>query len=185
MSHRCFPTKAVRAFHVLPRDGALELVARYHELAGGFDAPALPRPLARGRRPALDRRGAPARLSERALRAQSPAAARHRRSILGPSRTISLNSRRAATDAPRARADASGRPRRSERWPFTGFDRTRRDPPPRSAATASRARDSTCGTRTRAKCRGWRATSRAVAVASAPAPLLPIAPPDPASRAEA
>ena len=40
MSHRCFPTKAVRAFHVLPRDARVDLVARYHELAGGFDAPA-------------------------------------------------------------------------------------------------------------------------------------------------
>jgi len=39
MSHRCFPTKAVRAFHVLPRDARFELVARYHSLAGGFDAP--------------------------------------------------------------------------------------------------------------------------------------------------
>jgi SAM-dependent methyltransferase len=39
MSHRCFPTKAVRAFHVLPRDGRFELVATYHALAGGFDAP--------------------------------------------------------------------------------------------------------------------------------------------------
>jgi SAM-dependent methyltransferase len=39
MSHRCFPTKAVRAFHVLPRDARFQLVARYHELAGGFDAP--------------------------------------------------------------------------------------------------------------------------------------------------
>jgi SAM-dependent methyltransferase len=39
MSHRCFPTKAVRAFHVLPRDGRLELVAAYHQLAGGFDVP--------------------------------------------------------------------------------------------------------------------------------------------------
>jgi hypothetical protein len=38
MSHRCFPTKAVRAFHVLPRDGRLELVAAYHALAGGFDS---------------------------------------------------------------------------------------------------------------------------------------------------
>jgi len=41
MSHRCFPTKAIRAFHVLPRDGRLELVARFHMLAGGFDEPAL------------------------------------------------------------------------------------------------------------------------------------------------
>lgn len=37
MSHRCFPTKAIRAFHVLPRDGRFALVQRYHELAGGFD----------------------------------------------------------------------------------------------------------------------------------------------------
>ncbi|MGH0033229.1 MAG: class I SAM-dependent methyltransferase [Myxococcota bacterium] len=36
MSHRCFPTKAIRAFHGLPRDGRLALVAAYHELAGGF-----------------------------------------------------------------------------------------------------------------------------------------------------
>ena len=39
MSHRCFPTKAVRAFHVLPRDARFELVERYHELAGGFAEP--------------------------------------------------------------------------------------------------------------------------------------------------
>jgi SAM-dependent methyltransferase len=39
MSHRCFPTKAIRAFHELPRDGRLAWVAGYHELAGGF-APA-------------------------------------------------------------------------------------------------------------------------------------------------
>ena len=39
MSHRCFPTKAVRAFHVLPRDGRFELVAAYHALAGGFEVP--------------------------------------------------------------------------------------------------------------------------------------------------
>lgn len=37
MSHRCFPTKAVRAFHTLPRDGRFDLVRRYCELAGGFD----------------------------------------------------------------------------------------------------------------------------------------------------
>ena len=37
MSHRCFPTKAIRAFHTLSRDGRLELVARYHALAGGFE----------------------------------------------------------------------------------------------------------------------------------------------------
>ncbi len=39
MSHRCFPTKAVRAFHVLPRDGRFDLVATFHTLGGGFDAP--------------------------------------------------------------------------------------------------------------------------------------------------
>lgn len=38
MSHRCFPTKAVRAFQQLPPAGRLRLVATYHELAGGFDA---------------------------------------------------------------------------------------------------------------------------------------------------
>jgi SAM-dependent methyltransferase len=37
-SHRCFPTKAIRAFHVLaPRD-RLALVALYLERAGGFGA---------------------------------------------------------------------------------------------------------------------------------------------------
>jgi hypothetical protein len=37
MSHRCFPTKAVRAFHTLPAQGRFDLVSRYCELAGGFD----------------------------------------------------------------------------------------------------------------------------------------------------
>jgi SAM-dependent methyltransferase len=37
MSHRCFPTKAIRAFHFLDKQGRLELVSRYHELAGGFE----------------------------------------------------------------------------------------------------------------------------------------------------
>lgn len=37
MSHRCFPTKAVRAFHTLNGTERLELVSRYHELSGGFD----------------------------------------------------------------------------------------------------------------------------------------------------
>jgi len=37
MSHRCFPTKAIRAFHVLPREARLELVSHYHALAGGFE----------------------------------------------------------------------------------------------------------------------------------------------------
>ncbi len=37
MSHRCFPTKAIRAFHGAGGVQRLEIVARYHELAGGFD----------------------------------------------------------------------------------------------------------------------------------------------------
>jgi SAM-dependent methyltransferase len=41
MSHRCFPTKAIRAFHELPREARLAWVASYHDLAGGFTAPAL------------------------------------------------------------------------------------------------------------------------------------------------
>jgi SAM-dependent methyltransferase len=35
-SHRCFPTKAIRAFHVLPARERLALVALYLERAGGF-----------------------------------------------------------------------------------------------------------------------------------------------------
>ena len=38
-SHRCFPTKAIRAFHVLPAPDRLALIALYLERAGGF-APA-------------------------------------------------------------------------------------------------------------------------------------------------
>lgn len=41
MSHRCFPTKAIRAFHELPREGRLALVAGYHKLAGGFEPAAM------------------------------------------------------------------------------------------------------------------------------------------------
>ena len=37
MSHRCFPTKAVRAFHSLGRDERMALVGQYHSLAGGFE----------------------------------------------------------------------------------------------------------------------------------------------------
>lgn len=37
MSHRCFPTKAIRAFHGATGAQRLEIAARYHELAGGFD----------------------------------------------------------------------------------------------------------------------------------------------------
>jgi SAM-dependent methyltransferase len=39
MSHRCFPTKAVRAFHQLGGEDRIRLVAAYFELAGGFTAP--------------------------------------------------------------------------------------------------------------------------------------------------
>jgi SAM-dependent methyltransferase len=39
MSHRCFPTKAIRAFHQLSASDRIRLVAAYFELARGF-APA-------------------------------------------------------------------------------------------------------------------------------------------------
>ena len=35
-SHRCFPTKAIRAFHVLPARDRLAWIALYLERAGGF-----------------------------------------------------------------------------------------------------------------------------------------------------
>ena len=37
MSHRCFPTKAVRAFHVPGSEPRFRIVKRYHELASGFE----------------------------------------------------------------------------------------------------------------------------------------------------
>jgi SAM-dependent methyltransferase len=37
MSHRCFPTKAVRAWHVLPLDDRLEVVERYFALSEAFE----------------------------------------------------------------------------------------------------------------------------------------------------
>lgn len=37
MSHRLFPTKAIAAFHALPASRRVQLVATYHELAGGFE----------------------------------------------------------------------------------------------------------------------------------------------------
>lgn len=37
MSHRCFPTKAVRAFHTLGAADRVRLVAHYFELAGGYE----------------------------------------------------------------------------------------------------------------------------------------------------
>lgn len=36
MSHRCFPTKAVRVFHGVDGEGRMALVSRFHELAGEF-----------------------------------------------------------------------------------------------------------------------------------------------------
>jgi SAM-dependent methyltransferase len=39
MSHRCFPTKAVRAFHQLSADDRIRLVGAYMELAGGLVEP--------------------------------------------------------------------------------------------------------------------------------------------------
>jgi SAM-dependent methyltransferase len=41
MSHRCFPTKAVRAFHQLGGEDRIRLIGAYFELAGGFTAPLL------------------------------------------------------------------------------------------------------------------------------------------------
>jgi len=39
MSHRCFPTKAVRAFHQLSADDRIRLIGAYIELAGGLVTP--------------------------------------------------------------------------------------------------------------------------------------------------
>ena len=39
MSHRCFPTKAVRAFHTLDAEGRRQWISAYFERAGGY-APA-------------------------------------------------------------------------------------------------------------------------------------------------
>jgi SAM-dependent methyltransferase len=37
-SHRCFPTKAIRAWHVLPPPERLRAIALYFEHAGGFES---------------------------------------------------------------------------------------------------------------------------------------------------
>lgn len=37
MSHRCFPTKAIRAFHHLDGEGRCNLVAAYHHATNAFD----------------------------------------------------------------------------------------------------------------------------------------------------
>ena len=39
MSHRCFPTKAIRAWHVLPASDRLDAVASYFRVAGGYQEP--------------------------------------------------------------------------------------------------------------------------------------------------
>ena len=39
LSHRCFPTKAIRAWHVLPARQRLEVVQTYFGNAGGYDKP--------------------------------------------------------------------------------------------------------------------------------------------------
>jgi Methyltransferase domain len=39
LSHRCFPTKAIRAWHVLPARQRLEVVQTYFGNAGGYDIP--------------------------------------------------------------------------------------------------------------------------------------------------
>ena len=39
MSHRCFPTKAIRAFHVLGAEERVRLVSEYVVRAGGFEPP--------------------------------------------------------------------------------------------------------------------------------------------------
>lgn len=41
MSHRCFPTKAIRAWHVLPPRERLDVVRTYFLIAGGYDEPEL------------------------------------------------------------------------------------------------------------------------------------------------
>ena len=38
-SHRCFPTKAIRAFHVLPPEERLRAIGLYLQRAGGFEPP--------------------------------------------------------------------------------------------------------------------------------------------------
>lgn len=39
MSHRCFPTKAIRAWHVLPPRERLDVVRTYFTIAGGYEEP--------------------------------------------------------------------------------------------------------------------------------------------------
>ena len=41
LSHRCFPTKAIRAWHVLPPRERLAVVRTYFAIAGGYEEPVL------------------------------------------------------------------------------------------------------------------------------------------------
>jgi SAM-dependent methyltransferase len=41
LSHRCFPTKAIRAWHALPPMQRLDVVCAYFERAGGYEAPSV------------------------------------------------------------------------------------------------------------------------------------------------
>jgi len=41
LSHRCFPTKAIRAFHVVPPPERPQVVGAYFARAGGYEAPAV------------------------------------------------------------------------------------------------------------------------------------------------
>ena len=41
MSHRCFPTKAIRAWHTLPPRERLDVVRSYFAIAGGYEEPEL------------------------------------------------------------------------------------------------------------------------------------------------
>jgi SAM-dependent methyltransferase len=41
MSHRCFPTKAIRAFQALPPRERMAVVRTYFVIAGGYDEPAV------------------------------------------------------------------------------------------------------------------------------------------------
>jgi SAM-dependent methyltransferase len=41
LSHRCFPTKAIRAWHVLPPRERLDVVRTYFVISGGYETPEL------------------------------------------------------------------------------------------------------------------------------------------------
>ncbi len=41
LSHRCFPTKAIRAWHILPPRERLEVVRSYFTIAGRYEEPEL------------------------------------------------------------------------------------------------------------------------------------------------